>query len=146
MLGKLARWLRALGFDTLYFRSVSDEELLALARREGRVLLTRDTELSEKAGPDESLFIRDSDWRSQIRQVLDTFGLRDRDAPLFVRCLECNTLLQPLSRSEAKNRVASFVYESSTTFSHCPGCRRVFWRGTHQERMEDTIADILGNG
>ena len=145
MLGKLARWLRALGFDAVFFRSIGDDELLRLSEREGRVLLTRDTELSARAEEGQVLFIRSEDWRSQVRQVLDAFDLRDRIAP-YTRCLECNARLKPIPRSEARNLVAPFVYETASGFSLCPGCRRVFWKGTHQNDMEDTIADILRKG
>jgi uncharacterized protein with PIN domain len=142
MLGKLARWLRALGFDALFFRAIEDDELLQLSRQEGRMLLTRDTELSVNAGEGQALFIRSGDWQSQVRQVLDAFDLHNRIVP-YTRCLECNTRLKPILRSEAKNLVAPFVYESSSDFSLCSGCKRVFWKGTHQNDMADTIADIL---
>jgi hypothetical protein len=142
MLGKLARWLRALGFDALFFRSIDDDELLGLSQREGRVLLTRDTELCSRAVEGQALFIRSEDWRAQVRQVLDACDLRDLIAP-YTRCLECNSPLKTISGSEARNLVAPFVYESSSGFSLCTGCGRVFWKGTHQNDMEDTIADIL---
>jgi len=142
MLGKLARWLRALGFDAVFFQSIEDDELLRLSQREGRVLLTRDTDLCARAGEGDVLFIDSQDWHSQVRQVLDAFGLRGRAAPC-TRCLECNALLKPIPRSEARNLVTPFVYETASGFSLCPGCTRIFWRGTHQNGIEEKIADIL---
>jgi uncharacterized protein with PIN domain len=145
MLGKLARWLRALGFDAAFFQSIEDDELLRLSRQEGRVLLTRDTELCARAGEGQVLFISSQDWHSQVRQVLDAFDLRGRVTP-YSRCLECNARLKTISKSEARNLVAPFVYETASGFSLCPGCGRVFWKGTHQNDMEEMIADILRKG
>ncbi|MBE3111737.1 MAG: hypothetical protein IMZ46_14730, partial [Acidobacteria bacterium] len=90
MLGRLAKWLRILGFDVLYFSKAEDKDLVDIARREGRVLLTRDTGLIEKtAKRPNRLFVRSDDWEEQVAQILDEFGLWDEVRP-NTRCIECN--------------------------------------------------------
>ncbi len=143
MLGKLARWLRILGFNSLYFRSIQDGALLQKAREEDRILLTRDRDLFQRAGPERSLFISSDEWRLQLEQVLEFFDLKD-EVSVFSRCPECNHTLKILSRSRARNLAPLHVAETASGFSLCPGCSRVFWKGSHQKRMQGMIEQILG--
>ena len=143
MLGRLAKWLRILGFDVLYFSKAEDPDLVAIARREGRVLLTRDTGLIERTArrPDR-LFIRSVAWEDQVVQVLDEFGLWDTVRP-NTRCIACNIPLKLLSREQARNLVTPYVGERAASFAVCPGCERVFWQGTHYGDMERKIGRLL---
>ena len=142
MLGKLARWLRALGFDVLYSSKTGDDELLNIARREGRNLLTRDTRLLERAKAVPSLLITSEKWDEQVIQVLTEFDLKNEVRP-FSRCLDCNRRLKPLTKDEARNLVAPFVLEHALAFALCPDCGRVFWKGTHFDDMHLKIDAIL---
>lgn len=142
MLGKLAKWLKILGFDVTYFKKIEDSELLHLAEEEGRILLTRDGHLIEKAKELRSLFIESESWREQVEQVLGHFNLWSKVQP-HSRCIDCNVALKNLPKKRAKNLVSSFVFEHSTTFALCPRCGRVFWKGTHFHDMEFKIEDIL---
>jgi uncharacterized protein with PIN domain len=143
MLGKLAKWLKILGFDAL-FLPADDDRILAAARREGRTLLTRDRELIRRAGRHPALLIESTTWPDQVRQVLARFDLYGEARP-FTRCLECNALLEPFSRAAAAQIVPPHVLEKSSSFSLCPGCGRVYWAGTHQAEMERTIRELLRN-
>jgi uncharacterized protein with PIN domain len=142
MLGKLAKWLKILGFDAIFFSKIEDDALLEIARDEGRILLTRDTGLIERIKNDRSLFIESENWRTQIEQVLDHFDLW-KDVEPNSRCIECNVLLKDLPREKAKNLVTPFVFENADTFALCPDCGRVFWRGTHLKDMETKIDNFL---
>ena len=143
MLGRLAKWLRILGFDVLYFSKAEDRELVAVARREGRVLLTRDTGLIERtAKRPNRLFIRSDDWEDQVVQVLDEFDLWDKVRP-NTRCIPCNLPLKPISRERARNLVTPYVCEHAESFAVCPGCGRAFWQGTHYGDMERKIGRLL---
>jgi hypothetical protein len=143
MLGKLAKWLRILGFDVLYFSKAEDSELVEVARREGRVLLTRDTGLIERtAKRPNRLFVRSDDWEDQVVQVLDGFGLWDDIRP-NTRCIECNLPLKALAREQARNLVTPYVCEHASSFAICPGCNRVFWQGTHYGDMERKIERLF---
>lgn len=144
MLGKLAKWLKILGFDTMYFSAAEDAELLRIARKEGRTLLTRDTALLGKAKDSQSLFILSEAWKDQVQQVLNEFDLRAEAMP-FSRCLECNIRLKKLPKKRARNLVAPFVYEHADSFAVCPECGRVFWPGTHYQDMEGTLEDFIGH-
>ncbi|MBP1770596.1 MAG: hypothetical protein H6P96_1214 [Candidatus Aminicenantes bacterium] len=143
MLGRLAKWLRILGFDVLYFSKAEDPALVEIARRDGRVLLTRDTGLIERTAkrPDR-LFVRSDGWEDQVVQVLDEYGLWDEVRP-NTRCIACNIPLKPLSREQARNLVTPYVGERASSFAVCPGCERVFWQGTHHGDMEKRIAKLL---
>lgn len=142
MLGKLAKWLKILGFDVTYFKKIEDRELLSLAKKENRILLTRDNGLIEKAKGIESLFIESENWKQQVEQVLKNFNLWQEVQP-YSRCIDCNIELKNLPKERAKNLVSPFVYEKSNSFALCPRCGRVFWKGTHFYDMEFKIDDIL---
>jgi len=145
MLGKLAKWLRVLGFDTLYLNKAEDRELLRLARREKRVLLTKDHDLLRAAEGLPRLFIESDDWPEQLAQVLDAFKLRVRVRP-HSRCLRCNVELKKIPKRLARNLVAPFVFEKSRSFAICPSCGRVFWPGSHFEDMDQKISRICRRG
>ncbi len=143
MLGKLAKWLKILGFDVLFFSKAADRDLVDLSRRENRVLLTRDTGLIEKkAKRPNRLFVRSDDWEDQVVQVLDDLGLWGDVRP-NTRCIECNLPLKTLTRERARNLVTPYVCEHASSFAICPGCNRVFWQGTHYGDMERKIERLL---
>jgi uncharacterized protein with PIN domain len=145
MLGKLAKWLKILGFDTLFYSRIEDDELLKVAEKDARVLLTRDTGLMERSSHIESLFIQHEDWRKQLVQVLDNFDLRSQVKP-YSRCIECNQALKKISREKARNLVTPFVYDTALGFALCPECGRAYWKGTHHQDMDFTIEELLDNG
>ena len=142
MLGKLARWLRAFGFDVRYSSKIGDDELLNIARREGRTLLTRDTRLLGRAKAISVLRITSEKWDEQVIQVLLAFDLKDQVRP-FSRCLDCNRMLKPLTKEKARNLIAPFVLENARAFALCPECGRLFWKGTHFDDMDSKIGAIL---
>lgn len=142
MLGKLAKWMKILGFDVLYFSKIEDIELVSRARKEARILLSRDHALLARARDLKKLFIESEAWEDQVHQVADFFCLWDEMKP-YSRCLECNVGLKPLAKSQAANLVAPFVLEKADSFAICPACGRVFWPGTHFEEMESKVSEIL---
>jgi hypothetical protein len=142
MLGKLAKWLRILGFDTEFSHRADDDDLLATARRDGRTLLTRDRALLQRAKGISSLLITSEVWEDQVRQVLSHFGIRDAVRP-HTRCLECNVALKLISKEQAANLVAPFVLERAESFALCPSCGRVYWPGTHFEAMTAKLSSLL---
>lgn len=143
MLGKLARGLRLLGFDVQFFSRASDDEILDAARKDGRIVLTRDTRMPRREDGPAVLLVHGERWEDQVAQVLDELGLRDRVRP-FSRCVPCNREVKPLAPSDARNLVPPFVMESSKAFALCPSCGRVFWKGTHYRDMEVRIGRLLG--
>ena len=143
MLGRLAKWLKILGFDVLFYSKAEDKDLIDISRREGRVLLTRDTGLIEKTKKQKNrLFVGSDNWEDQLVQVLDAFDLWDEVRPNS-RCIACNRVLKPLPRARARNLVTPYVHEHAASFALCPVCGRVFWQGTHYGDMERKIEAIL---
>jgi uncharacterized protein with PIN domain len=142
MLGKLAKWLKILGFDTVYMNKAEDRELLSIARRQQRTLLTKDHGLLEAAKDVRSLFIKSDDWPEQLVQVLANFKLGDSVRP-HSRCLNCNVDLKSIPKKTARNLVTPFVLERASSFAICPSCERVYWPGTHFQSMDAKIEGIL---
>jgi uncharacterized protein with PIN domain len=136
MVGKLARWLRMLGYDVLYSNRFEDDEILRLAQAEDRTILTRDVELHQRGGA-RSLLIADDDYETQVRQVITTLGLKD--ASLFTRCAECNTALVETDKESVFLKVPPYVYLTQNQFAICPACDRVYWRGTHADGIEEKM-------
>jgi len=146
MLGKLAKWLRLLGYDVIYYRDLEDKELLALAHAEGRLLLTRDEELTRSSsGRCRSLLISSDDWREQLRELAERGIVRLRFEPreIFTRCLECNEPLERVSRAEVEGRVAPYLLETQKEFGRCPRCDRIYWKGTHFARALAEVQSLL---
>lgn len=142
-LGKLARLLRMFGFDAAWASDVADEELVRSARRERRVVLTRDRGLLKRRLVSHGYLVRCSDPREQLAEVLRRFDLR-RSVRLFGRCMRCNGELAPFPREEAARIVPPVIAEIYAEFSRCSSCGRVFWKGSHWERMKALAAETLG--
>lgn len=143
MLGRLARWLRVLGYDADWAGGRPDDELLAAAEAEGRLLLTRDTRLLERRairrGRVRAHFVRHDHLEDQLGQLREELGLAPVGPP---RCLVCNSPLAPVSAEEARPYVPPYVAATQTSFRYCPYCRRVMWPGTHWEEMRKLLRDV----
>ena len=139
MLGRLATWLRLLGYDTVYLPEASDPELARVARAEDRVLLTRDVELTRRRGI-RPLLIESEKVDQQLQQVFRTLKLTARDA--FSRCAECNIPLDQIDKETVRGQVPPYVFQTQERFLRCPRCQRVYWRGTHWARMLAHIEDL----
>jgi uncharacterized protein with PIN domain len=136
--GKLARWLRMLGFDSLFFSGSDDSHMVKQALAEGRIILTRDTEIMKRRvinnGRLNAVLIESEEPERQIQQLMAALDLKGRSRP-FTICLECNQPLVERSPAEVKERVPPYVNKTQTQYMECPACRRIYWRGTHWESM-----------
>jgi len=141
-LGRLARYLRMLGFDTLYENALSDRNLVAVSCAERRVLLTRDRELLMHRELTHGVFVHGDRPRKQLRYVLGRLDLRDSCRPL-TRCTKCNSLLEGVAAGAISGQVPPRVAESFHEFRRCPGCARIYWRGSHYARMMKIVEDAL---
>ena len=139
MLGRLARWLRALGYDTGYHPGIDDHDLVTLANRECRVLLTRDRHLITFLRPDQGLLIDSDAPLKQLDEVAAALGVGPT-SDLFNRCLLCNARLRPATGQEIDTLVPERSRSMPGPFLRCPGCGRVYWPGTHVRRMRRTLA------
>ena len=141
-LGKLAKWLRTLGYDTLFFDPIEDGELVARALKEDRVVLSRDTQLARfKFKLGQNLLRIESDKPlEQLKQVLNQFKLKPNKELVFSRCSVCNEPLKKVEKEKIKDRLYPFVYKTQDHFVHCPECDRIYWSATHVENMTKKLS------
>jgi uncharacterized protein with PIN domain len=138
-LGKLAKWLRILGYDTLYWRTDDLAGILRQAREEDRTLITKETRLYQEKGTVRALLIRESNPFLQLRTVVRQFRLPLHKEQLFSRCLICNAPLEDVLPEEVKEEVPEYIYHSHQEFSRCPLCRKVYWAGSHYGHMVEVV-------
>lgn len=141
MLGRLATWLRLLGYDASYAPHLRGEALLRQARSEGRILLTRDHRLAARAPGLTVHLVRFDGFRDQLRDVARTFSLRAGPA-LLTRCSRCNEPLRPAPRDTLAADVPPYVLATQVRFWRCPHCGRVYWPATHHGRICAELAAL----
>lgn len=144
MLGKLAKQLRMFGFDVQYIKPRANEiynpiSLLKLAQQEKRIILTRNTKL--KPYP-KVFFITSENFQLQIQQIIEHFKVA-KEINLFSRCLVCNEVLMPVPKSEVKNKVPFYIFQTKKKFSFCPKCQKIYWAGTHLKDMKKRLGKII---
>lgn len=147
MLGKLAKHLRMLGYDTMYYRGEDITSLLKLAREETRVVLTRNTKLLPKTPEDRIIPIKEDQSLLQINELIQRGVISLREENFFSRCLLCNALLDGILREEAEGKVPDFIFYQQKDFYRCPHCQRIYWQGSHQDNMKRRIDKLrIANG
>jgi uncharacterized protein len=142
MLGKLAKWLRIAGFDVLYSNRYTDDELIELARRDGRILLSRDTRLLVRRVVRQFVFLESEQVRDQIRQVFHIVGASSLPE-LLTRCIRCNELLSDISPEEVQAQVPPYVFRTQRSFKFCRRCSKIYWAGTHRQSVIRTLERLL---
>lgn len=147
-LGRLAAYLRLAGFDTAYRNDVGDDELARVSADEHRILLTRDQALLKRRSITHGYWVRATDPRRQLIEVVGRFDLARRVDP-FTRCARCNLPLQRMSAENAVDRVPPRVRGVFEEFRTCPSCERVYWKGSHHARilkvLEQVLAEVRGD-
>lgn len=144
-LGKLARLLRMLGFDTLYDNSWDDPEIVERGLAENRIILTRDAGILKRRDVTHGYLVRSDDPLEQAAEVLRRFDLARRIEP-FRRCMACNGLIESVSREEVEEELLPGTREHYSEFYRCRSCGRVYWRGSHYEAMREKIETLLAGG
>jgi uncharacterized protein with PIN domain len=139
MLGKLAKELRMLGYDTVYYRGENVYPMITLAREEGRVILTRNTKLLPRKPEDRIVRIVEDRPPLQLRELIQKKVISLNEENLFSRCLLCNMRLDEISSEEAEGKVPDFIFYQKKEFSRCPQCLRIYWKGSHQDHMQKKI-------
>ena len=140
-LGKLAAYLRMLGFDAKYGHSFTDAQLAQISASEHRILLTRDRGLLKHSSVTHGYWVRETNSRRQIAEVLHRFHLAGSVCP-FTRCMACNGLLERVSKEQARNLVPERSIERYNEFHRCEHCGRVYWKGSHYARMRRWIEEL----
>lgn len=142
MLGKLAKWLRIAGYDVLYSNKYSDDELIAISREQGRILLSLDSRLLVRKSVDFFIYLQPGTLESQIRRILELTNTAQIPAP-FSRCLSCNEILLKATRESVRERIPEYVYKTHKNFKLCPTCGKIFWSGTHRKSVLRYLERLL---
>jgi len=145
-LGRLARYLRMLGFDSLWSAEFEDDELLRISREEGRYLLTRDRELCGRAGKPACHYVKATDPKEQIIEVIAAFALKEQVASgkgFLTLCMDCNAPILPTQPHQVVDRLPGSVLLAHDKFFLCPRCERIFWQGSHWDRMKEWVNSQL---
>jgi uncharacterized protein with PIN domain len=145
--GKLARWLRLIGYDTLLFKQKNDGQMIKRALSEDRVILTKDTQFMKRRlvtnGTLKTIHIKQDDPKLQVQELVETLNLNYHFKP-FSLCLECNRALIVRDKQEVQNLVPTHVFETQTQYTQCPTCHRIYWPGTHWQAMVKKLQDLQG--
>ena len=143
--GKLAKWLRMMGYDTLFFTGEDDWEMVIKALRENRILLTRDTGIMKMgvvtSGRVRAILIESDRSEEQLRQVNSEVPLDD--SRFLTLCLECNRMLEERTKEQVKDRVPPYVFKTQEHYMECPSCHRIYWKGTHWQSMASRLEKAL---
>ncbi len=140
--GKLAKWLRIIGYDALLFTNEDDGKMIKIAVNENRIILTRDSQIMKRrlitSGKLKAIFIQGDEVKTQLQQIASALNLDYHLRP-FTVCLECNQILIARRREEIGNQVPPYVLKTQSHYMECPSCHRLFWRGTHWQAMSQEL-------
>ena len=141
-LGRLARYLRQCGFDTLYQNDYNDDQLAKISSTEERILLTRDRNLLKRSVIEYGYFVRETDPRKQLDEIIHRYRLRNRIKP-FGRCTLCNGTVEPVDKQTINDLLEPKTRKHYETFWQCKDCQQVYWEGSHVEKMQQVTKDLL---
>jgi hypothetical protein len=142
-LGKLAQKLRLLGFDTSFKNDYDDNCIVADSVKEKRIILTRDIGLLKRGAATHGLWIRNDDPKKQLTEVIERLQLQNSFKP-FSRCSVCNSQLKLVEKSEIQNKLQADTFETYDEFWQCAGCRKIYWEGSHYDRILEWLDRMNG--
>jgi uncharacterized protein with PIN domain len=142
-LGKLARYLRMLGFDTAYDNRLGDAEIVEMAVREKRIILTRDRRLLFRKAVTHGFWVRSDDPETQLGEVMRRLDLVGQVKPLQ-RCLQCNGIIESVDREQVWSSLEPLTRRYYSEFYRCASCHKIYWEGSHVENMSDAIRQMIG--
>src|SRR4030042_770218 len=140
-LGRLATWLRILGYDAVYFDKNNLGSLMIAALRDNRVILPRNRRLSGNRGV-KIVFIENEKIKLQVKEFLEALKIKPDPGMLFSRCIICNEKLTDIEKEKIKNKVPEYVFNTAQDFVSCPHCKRIYWQGTHWGNVNKTLEEI----
>ncbi len=143
-LGRLSKWLRILGFDTVYYNQDKPSSLIIQALRDERIILTRNQRLPQARGL-KIVLIKNEKIKKQVAEILQTLKIVLEPEMMFSRCILCNTELVYITKDEVKDKVPEYVFNTQEDFLTCPQCNRIYWQGTHWGNVRKTLEEIKWN-
>jgi uncharacterized protein with PIN domain len=142
MLGRLAKWLRLLGLDVLYYPAIDDRQVIKISREQERTILTRDTRMLQRKAIKGAVFIRSDHIVDQLLEMKDILDFPGPD--LAERCAVCNKILRAVAdRDEIKDLVPDYVYHNFNSFMRCSCCGKIYWEGSHYKNIRGRTREIL---
>ncbi len=141
-LGKLTKYLRLFGFNTYYLKDYNDHEIINIALSDKRIILTRDVDLLKNKKVIHGYWIRSQFPDEQLKEVILRFDLKNQSHP-FTRCMECNGILEEVSKSEILHLIMPLTRRYYRKFFRCPDCERIYWQGSHFKRMNTYVKDLM---
>ena len=141
-LGRLAKWLRLLGFDTLLESEPADEKFIDSLEKD-RILLTRTHRIRKQSADRKLIFVESDHLRQQLNQVVRELGLKAEQTRPFSRCLQCNVPIVAVDKNILRGRVPDYIFETHDHFDQCPQCDRIFWPGSHTQRSLEKIRHLF---
>jgi uncharacterized protein with PIN domain len=143
MLGKLTRWLRLLGYNVKYSRSLNDEQLIEIAKKEKRILLTRDLKLYRQATVQKinSFFVERTTEAKKLASLAKHFNLNLDFDVIVSRCPKCNSQIKPIAKNEIAGKVPETTASYYNEFWKCPNCEKIYWQGAHWKRINKTLEE-----
>ncbi|KQC04250.1 MAG: hypothetical protein APR54_08905 [Candidatus Cloacimonas sp. SDB] len=142
-LNRLAKWIRLLGYDAVLYKSISFHNLKRIAAKDRRIILTRDRKHLIYAETDKIILIKSTEHLKQLKEIEDVLVLREE--LFFTRCILCNKLLYAISGAKIKHLVPEYIYKNHSNFKVCRKCGRIYWRGTHYQKMLKTVKEVFNN-
>lgn len=142
MLGRLAKWLRIIGYDSSYFVGNDVKELLWTSFKEQRIIITRTTHIAPRKAF-KILVIKSTCFIDQLKEVIEKLNLTVKFENFFNRCSICNNILEKVKKESIQSKVPIYVYENHNEFSYCGKCEKVYWMGSHWELMKEKISSFI---
>lgn len=143
--GRLAKWLRILGFDSVYQKRDDKRELVLRSLREDRIVVSRNASLARYTGI-RFIHIKSDLLEEQLKQMRDELGLNINEEYMFTRCVICNEPLAGIDKEKVKDKVPEFVYSANENFVVCPNCKKIYWQGTHWGNVKEIIYKLKIKG
>ena len=140
-LGRLARWLRILGFDTVYYRQDNTSKVLLLALREQRIVVTRNKVLFDKISV-KAVYIKEEKIEEQLKRLAAALDLKIEQDKMFTRCVMCNRSLHDVDKKDIADKIPPYVYKTQEEFMSCPECKRVYWPGSHWGNIKKALKEL----
>jgi len=144
--GKLAKWLRIMGYDTILFTDQDDGKMISIAMNQHRVILTKDTQIMKRrlitSGKLEAILIEGDNPKDQLQQVAGVLNLKYQFKP-FSLCLECNQKLYQTNKDKVTDLVPPYVYKTQNEYMECPSCHRIYWQGSHWLAMKKELEKLI---
>jgi uncharacterized protein with PIN domain len=138
-LGKLAKWLKIMGLDVIFFNRLDDGKFIKIATLEKRTIVTKNHRIKEMAREIPLIFIHKDDVDSQLEEFITTSGCNPRLKDCFSRCIICNIKLKSINKKEVEGIVPEYVLYTHEKFFFCPECKKIFWPGTHHGQMIEKL-------